>query len=88
VADRIELPKDGTSWWNRRGITVSLTVGEINHNLAPGSTESQLLASQEAIDARRLIKLGKAQNDQEMIEIGQARLRTALGRPTIEDLDL
>jgi len=84
--NQLDLPKDGKTWWKKRGIEISLCDGE-KINMAPGSDAEKLLASQEAIDARRLIQLGNSTKDDDMKRIGQQRLRIVLGKTLPEDLD-
>ena len=58
--EQIQLPNDGRSWLKKLlGIDVEPTEGEIKNNMAPGSNPDNLLASQEAKDAGRLIELGQ-----------------------------
>ena len=46
-----DLPRDGKSDWERRGIKVSVTSGERNFHFQNSSTDDTFLASQEAKDA-------------------------------------
>ena len=62
-----------------------LTTGEKKR--ASSGSEEVYLAAQEADYANKLIKIAKRTGDVEMLKIGQARLRFALGRPTIEDFE-
>ncbi len=67
-----DQPVDGGSWWKKL-LGVNL-VGN-----------SQQLADQEIVDARRLISIGIKTNDPEAIRIGKARLRIALGKGDLND---
>ena len=85
--NKLDLPVDGKSWWQKIvGGVPRLTEGE-KKKISSGS-EDKYLAAQEADDANKLIKIANRTGDTEMLKIGQARLRFALGRPTPEDLEL
>lgn len=80
MKEKIKLPKDGKLWWKTLlGIDIQPTAGEIKNNSGERSTPDSLLASQEAIDARRLIQLGNRTNDPEIVRIGKKRLSTVMG---------
>jgi hypothetical protein len=84
---KLDLPVDGKTWWQKIvGGAPKLTPGE-KKKISSGS-EDTYLAAQEADDANKLIRIARKTGDNEMLKIGQARLRFALGRPTAEDLEL
>ncbi len=79
--EQIQLPNDGKTWWKKLlGIEVQPTEGEIKNNLAPGSNTEELLAAQEAKDARRLIEIGTRTGNTEALNVGRTKLRVALGK--------
>ncbi len=79
--EQIQLPNDGRSWWKKLlGIKVQPTEGEIKNNMAPGSNVDELLAAQEAKDARRLIEIGTRTGNTEALNVGRTKLRVALGK--------
>lgn len=74
------------SWWKRLiGTEPELTKGELK--LATNGAGSWKKA-QDLTDARRLIASGKKTKDEEMVKVGQLRLRVALGKQTPEDEEL
>lgn len=73
-------------YWRSRG-TERLEPTQGEAALASAGTE-KWLENQEITDARRLIETGNRNNDPETVKIGQARLRVAIGQPTLEDLEI
>jgi hypothetical protein len=72
MSEQVELPKDGKSWWKKLlGIDIKPTAGEIKNNMANGSSPQNLLASQEAKDAQRLIEIGNRTKNPEALKIGK-----------------
>ena len=72
---------NGKSWWGRvMRISIAPTAGEVSLMVR---SEDQWLASQERMDAMKLIQTG----DPEAMKIGRARLRYLEGRETPEDIE-
>lgn len=74
------------SWWNKLlGKQPRATEGELK-TARNGEEDWQL--AQEKQDARRLIEMGTRTKDPQTVKVGQARLRFALGKPTLDDKEL